>query len=63
MREIGVLAVADDEHGCGSSGGKGRRLALVSSVVTWSFSTSRPVLRAERCWVRSSSRPDTLRDE
>ena len=27
MREIVVLAVADDEHGCGSSGGKGRRTA------------------------------------
>ena len=27
MREIGVLAVADDEHGCESSGGKGRRTA------------------------------------
>ena len=27
MREIVVLAVADDEHGCGSSGGKGRRYA------------------------------------
>ena len=23
MREIVVLAVADDEHGCGSSGGRG----------------------------------------
>ena len=27
MREIVVLTVADDEHGCGSSGGKGRRTA------------------------------------
>ena len=27
MREIVVLAVADDEHGCESSGGKGRRTA------------------------------------
>ena len=27
MREIVVLAVADDEHGCGSSGGKGQRYA------------------------------------
>ena len=27
MREIVVLAVVDDEHGYGSSGGKGRRTA------------------------------------